>query len=90
MAELVGSSGRQGEEDDGPAGEPSVLPGLLPTDQEQKKKLVLHVDLNNTILVSDAATAQRTVAALDFFLTTVTWGRMSKHGKLGDEKVSVR
>ncbi|XP_076132782.1 uncharacterized protein LOC143114851 [Alosa pseudoharengus] len=42
------------------------------------KKLILHIDLNNTILVSDAVTKQGTVAALDYFLSTVTWGHMSK------------
>ncbi|KAI3357094.1 hypothetical protein L3Q82_015564 [Scortum barcoo] len=47
----------------------------------QKRKVVLHVDLNNTILVSDAVTGQGTVAALNYFLSTVTWGRMSRHGK---------
>ncbi|KAL1021197.1 hypothetical protein UPYG_G00010050 [Umbra pygmaea] len=46
-----------------------------------KKKLVLHVDLNNTILVSDAVTSQGTVAALEYFISTVTWGRMSQKGK---------
>jgi len=45
-----------------------------------RKKLVLHIDLNNTILVSDAATGQGTVAALDGFLATVTWGKMNKQG----------
>lgn len=45
------------------------------------RKLILHVDLNNTILVSDAVTNQGTVAALDYFLSTITWGRMSKAGK---------
>ncbi|CAL8324929.1 unnamed protein product [Merluccius merluccius] len=45
------------------------------------RKLVLHVDLNNTILVWDAATGQGTVAALDGFLATVTWGRMDQQGK---------
>uniref|UniRef100_A0A3Q3VKF2 Uncharacterized protein n=1 Tax=Mola mola TaxID=94237 RepID=A0A3Q3VKF2_MOLML len=44
-------------------------------------KLVLHIDLNNTILISDAVTGQGTVAALDYFLTTVTWGRMNARGK---------
>lgn len=48
------------------------------SNQERKKKLVLHIDLNNTILISDAVTAQGTVAALESFLTTVTWGRMSR------------
>lgn len=45
------------------------------------KKLVLHIDLNNTILVSDAVTGQGTVAALDGFLSGVTWGKMNKQGK---------
>lgn len=59
----------------------TVPRGLWSTNLDQKKKkLVLHLDLNNTILVSDAATAQGTVAALDYFLTTVTWGKMNKHG----------
>lgn len=49
-------------------------------EQKKKKKVVLHVDLNNTILVSDAATDLGTVAALDYFLSTVTWGKMNKHG----------
>lgn len=44
------------------------------------RKLVLHVDLNNTILISDAVTSQGTVAALEAFLSTVTWGRMSPAG----------
>lgn len=46
----------------------------------KKKKLVLHVDLNNTILVSDKVTTQGTVAALDYYLTTVTWGKMNAKG----------
>ncbi|KAL6482836.1 hypothetical protein MHYP_G00077080 [Metynnis hypsauchen] len=53
---------------------PSV-PRLLSV---KKKKIVLHFDLNNTILVSDAVTKQGTVAALEYFLSTVTWGRMAK------------
>lgn len=44
----------------------------------RKKKIVLHIDLNNTILVTDAVTKQGTVAALEYFLSTVTWGRMAK------------
>ncbi|XP_008286483.1 uncharacterized protein LOC103362016 [Stegastes partitus] len=63
----------------GGAGDPTVAVPLG-LDRDRRKKLVLHVDLNNTILVSDAVTAQGTVAALDSFLTTVTWGRMNKHG----------
>lgn len=44
----------------------------------KRKKIVLHIDLNNTILVSDAVTKQGTAAALEYFLSTVTWGRMAK------------
>ncbi|XP_067095520.1 uncharacterized protein si:dkey-32e6.3 [Osmerus mordax] len=47
----------------------------------KKRKLVLHVDLNNTILVSDAVTGQGTVAALEYFLSSVTWGRVTKRGQ---------
>ncbi|XP_015203495.2 uncharacterized protein [Lepisosteus oculatus] len=49
--------------------------------ERPQRKLILHLDLNNTILVSDAVTKQGTVAALDYFLSTVTWGKMSKQGK---------
>ncbi|TRY90628.1 hypothetical protein DNTS_003696 [Danionella cerebrum] len=42
------------------------------------RRIVLHFDLNNTILVSDAVTSQGTVAALEYFLSTVTWGRVTK------------
>uniref|UniRef100_A0A3Q2CUR4 Si:dkey-32e6.3 n=1 Tax=Cyprinodon variegatus TaxID=28743 RepID=A0A3Q2CUR4_CYPVA len=59
----------------------TVPPGLGSEKQAPRKKLVLHMDLNNTILVSDSVTGQGTVAALDYFLTTVTWGRMSESGK---------
>lgn len=94
MAEFGEKSGRRAEEHDGansrdvtePAcgtGDPAVtVPrGLWSSNHDQRRKLVLHVDLNNTILVSDAVTGQGTVAALDYFLTTVTWGKMSQHGK---------
>ncbi|XP_047219944.1 uncharacterized protein si:dkey-32e6.3 [Girardinichthys multiradiatus] len=59
----------------------SVPRGLGSANHAPRKKLILHMDLNNTILVSDTVTGQGTVAALDYFLTTVTWGKMSKHGK---------
>ncbi|XP_041802317.1 uncharacterized protein si:dkey-32e6.3 [Chelmon rostratus] len=94
MAEFAENSGRQAEEHDGTSsrnvpdplcgtGDPAmtVPRGLWSSHHDQRKKLVLHIDLNNTILVSDAATGQGTVAALDYFLSTVTWGKMSKHGK---------
>lgn len=63
--------------DTGDAFSISVLHGL----SLKKKKLVLHIDLNNTILVSDAVTGQGTVAALEHFLTTVTWGSMNTQGR---------
>ncbi|XP_053173857.1 uncharacterized protein si:dkey-32e6.3 [Scomber japonicus] len=94
MAEFGQKSGRRADEHDGtnssdipePAcgtGEPAVkVPrGLGSLNNDQRRKLVLHIDLNNTILVSDAVTGQGTVAALDYFLTTVTWGKMSQQGK---------
>ncbi len=52
-----------------------------PTDPIQRgpsRRIVLHFDLNNTVLVSDAVTRQGTEAALEYFLSTVTWGRMTK------------
>nr|XP_046251747.1 uncharacterized protein si:dkey-32e6.3 [Scatophagus argus] len=94
MAEFGENLGHQVEKQDGtnsrnipePVGgtcDPAVtVPrGLWSSNHDRRKKLILHIDLNNTILVSDAVTSQGTVAALDYFLTTVTWGRMSKHGK---------
>ncbi|KAM6983033.1 uncharacterized protein LKV04_013425 [Tautogolabrus adspersus] len=63
-------------------GDPAVtVPRGLFSNHDRRKKLVLHVDLNNTILVSDAVTSQGTVAALDYFLSTVTWGKMNNQGK---------
>lgn len=56
----------------------------------RSKKLVLHVDLNNTILISDAVRSQGTVAALEYFLTTVIWGRMSKHGTMTGSRLGGR
>ncbi|XP_068160633.1 uncharacterized protein si:dkey-32e6.3 [Antennarius striatus] len=58
----------------------TVPRGLRSSHHDQRKKLVLHIDLNNTILVSDTVTSQGTVAALDYFLSTVTWGKMNTYG----------
>ncbi|MEE6502335.1 hypothetical protein FKM82_004486 [Ascaphus truei] len=49
--------------------------------QPKKRKLVLHLDLNNTILVSDAVTNQGPRAALNSYLSTVTWGQLSETGE---------
>ncbi|XP_063797155.1 uncharacterized protein LOC134958461 [Pseudophryne corroboree] len=53
-----------------------ILPVLLP----RGRKLILHLDLNNTILVSDAATGQGLKAALNSYLCTVAWGQISDAG----------
>ncbi|XP_007499902.1 uncharacterized protein LOC103093609 [Monodelphis domestica] len=45
------------------------------------KKLILHMDINNTILVSDSATAQGPVAALNSYLSTVCWGQFDQSGR---------
>ncbi|XP_034392604.1 uncharacterized protein si:dkey-32e6.3 [Cyclopterus lumpus] len=93
MADLGENSCREAEEHDGtngrrvneprtardPAG--TVLRGPGTSNYDRRRKLVLHVDLNNTILVSDTLTTQGPMAALDYFLSTVTWGKMSKQGK---------
>ncbi|KAE8612356.1 hypothetical protein XENTR_v10012827 [Xenopus tropicalis] len=58
-----------------------VQPPTLSLQQPKKRKLVLHLDLNNTILVSDAATGQGPRAALNSYLSTVTWGQISETGE---------
>lgn len=89
MAEPAERGGRGAEEQAGPdigaAPQPLCLDSAVSvsrcfwsSNQERRKKLVLHIDLNNTILISDALTSHGTVAALESFLTTVTWGRMSR------------
>lgn len=98
MADCGGGSSRQAEVGDGTKSgdvpgrlclsgddEPAsvtVPRGLGSSTQERRKKLVLHVDLNNTILVSDAVMREGTVSALDYFLSTVTWGKINKQGEL--------
>lgn len=75
----VNQDGTEGR-DEPPAGtgDPAMMVPRGISSPNRSKKLVLHVDLNNTILISDAVRSQGTVAALEYFLTTVTWGRMSK------------
>lgn len=85
MAEPSEKFSRGGANQDGtegseqPPGGTATVPREL-SSPNRSRKLILHVDLNNTILISDAVRSQGTVAALDYFLTTVTWGRLSKHG----------
>ncbi|XP_041047683.1 uncharacterized protein si:dkey-32e6.3 [Carcharodon carcharias] len=47
----------------------------------RRSKLILHLDLNNTVLLSDTVTRQGPRKALSSFLTTVTWGRINQEGK---------
>lgn len=70
------TNGGVAQENSDSAEHPSLLASRVMS--VRKKKIVLHVDLNNTILVSDAVTKQGMVAALEYFLSTVTWGRMTK------------
>ncbi|XP_027562735.1 uncharacterized protein LOC113979590 [Neopelma chrysocephalum] len=48
---------------------------------QRRRRLVLHVDLNNTVVVADTVTGQGPRAALNTFLSTVTWGRAGAAGK---------
>lgn len=77
---LVGNGGvKESNDEDGGEFRSDAHGSGNPTGNSVRpKKLILHIDLNNTILVSDAVTKQGTVAALDYFLSTVTWGHMSK------------
>ncbi|KAK4815315.1 hypothetical protein QYF61_026220 [Mycteria americana] len=47
----------------------------------RRRRLVLHVDLNNTVVAADAMSGQGPRAALNVFLSTVTWGRAGAAGE---------
>jgi len=49
-------------------------------DHRQRRKLVLHFDVRNTILVTDSATHDNVEQALNSFLAGVTWGRQESSG----------
>ncbi|XP_019360429.1 PREDICTED: uncharacterized protein LOC109289026 isoform X2 [Gavialis gangeticus] len=59
----------------GEAGAGSLGPG-----QRRRRKLVLHVDVNNTVVVADAVTGQGPRAALNAFLSAAAWGRRAPDG----------
>ncbi|XP_054834855.1 uncharacterized protein LOC129329348 [Eublepharis macularius] len=64
--------------------QPGPLDGLLLEAKllrPKKRKLVLHIDLNNTILVSDRLFNQDIKEALNNYLSTVTWGKVNPAGK---------
>lgn len=48
--------------------------------QQPQRKLVLHFDLRNTILVADSVTNIKVEQALNSYLTGVTWGQETKKG----------
>ncbi|KAJ0036427.1 hypothetical protein NQD34_005104 [Periophthalmus magnuspinnatus] len=72
------SSGTEEEQTGAPVPGPEPVPRGLSSMSVPRRRLVLHIDLNHTVLVSDAVTGLGTVAALDAFLPGVTWGRMHK------------
>lgn len=45
-----------------------------------QRKLILHFDIRNTILVADSVTRVKVEQALNTFLTGVTWGRVGGDG----------
>lgn len=90
MAEPSENLGRRAVNQDGTESWDAVTVPREISSPNRSKKLVLHVDLNNTILISDAIRSQGTVAALEYFLTTVTWGRMSKHGTVTGRRLGGR
>ncbi|XP_067159469.1 uncharacterized protein [Apteryx mantelli] len=47
----------------------------------RRRRLVLHVDLNNTVVAADAVSGQGPRAALNSFLSTVTWGAAGPAGE---------
>ncbi|XP_065605458.1 uncharacterized protein LOC136056969 [Cyrtonyx montezumae] len=46
-----------------------------------RRRLVLHVDLNNTVVAADAVSGQGPREALNSFLSTATWGRERADGE---------
>ncbi|XP_074139368.1 uncharacterized protein LOC141551530 isoform X2 [Sminthopsis crassicaudata] len=85
-------SGSPGREEPGkplgprPAGGPGAEGRDSPGSPEhplpvRTKKLVLHMDINNTIFVSDSATGEGPKAALSSYLSSVCWGHFNQEGK---------
>ncbi|XP_035193843.1 uncharacterized protein LOC118173424 isoform X2 [Oxyura jamaicensis] len=47
----------------------------------RRRRLVLHMDINNTVLAADTVTGTGPRAALNSFLCTATWGRTGADGE---------
>ncbi|XP_041350532.1 uncharacterized protein LOC121369491 [Gigantopelta aegis] len=58
---------------------PSFVPLLR--ENGRKRKLVLHFDIRNTVLVADSVTNVTVEQALNSFLTGVTWGKDDQDGE---------
>ena len=54
--------------------------GLSENRKEKQRKLILHFDVRNTIIVFDSATQDDVEQALNSFLTGVAWGREDPTG----------
>jgi len=54
--------------------------GFVGICSDRRRKLVLHFDVRNTILVSDSVTHDDVEQALNSFFTAVTWGREEPTG----------
>ncbi|XP_036593431.1 uncharacterized protein LOC118830634 isoform X2 [Trichosurus vulpecula] len=67
-----GGLGAEGQDSSGSPEYPLII---------RTKKLVLHMDINNTILVADSATGQGLMAALNSYLSTVCWGQFNQEGE---------
>lgn len=57
---------------------PSPRPVCL--ESGRRRKLVLHLDIRNTILVADSVFSVNVEQALNSFLSSVTWGRETVNG----------
>ena len=65
----------------GPDGESEKTTKATSLHQQQpKRKLVLHFDVRNTVLVADSVTNINVEQALNSYLTGVTWGRDTPEG----------
>ncbi|KAM9656738.1 uncharacterized protein ACIBXB_008983 [Morphnus guianensis] len=74
-APFPGNGGAAGAGSGGGAGSGAMSGGA------GRRRLVLHVDLNNTVVAADAVSGQGPRAALNTFLSTVTWGRAGAAGE---------
>lgn len=85
VEEKHGQSSEIKEEKERALQQPELATHLVPFSEmilrPKMRKLVLHIDLNNTVLVSDAVINQDPRAALNCYLSSVTWGKISPTGK---------